>query len=168
MKKYMFKLLASFSLLLLFQLPVVALTESNQLLRVQSIIDSGTAPEGVVFEIVNRDTEYLDWALKEVEVLTQKLHIKYPHLDIAIVSHGPEQFALMDRNLNLNVPLKTLVMSLVNKDIDIHVCGTYAEYKGVDPVEFSKLVNVSAEGPAQLSDYIKLGYVRIKIIKNMQ
>jgi len=155
-----------FLLLVLFQLSLNALAGSGQQSRVQLIIDSNKAPEGVVFEIVNRDKHYLDWALKEAEGLSQQLRKKYPQLDIAIVSHGSEQFALTRKQLGNNAPLNTVVKSLVESDIDIHVCGTYAEYKGVDASEFSELVNVAAEGPAQIKDYLKLGYIKIKLVKN--
>jgi len=154
-----------FLLLVLFQMAGNAHAGSTQQSRVQLIIDAEKAPEGVVFEIINKDKHYLDWALKEAEFLSQKLHKKYPQLDIAIVSHGSEQFALMSEKLNNNEPLHMLVKSLVESDINIHVCGTYAEHKGVDASEFSELVNVAAEGPAQISDYLKLGYIRITLLK---
>ncbi len=155
-----------FLVLVFIQLAGYALAGSAQQSHVQLIIDANKAPEGVVFEIVNRDKHYLDWALKEAEFLSQKLRNKYPQLDIAIVSHGSEQFALMSDKLTINAPLHMLVKSLAESDINIHVCGTYAEHKGVDASEFSELVNVAAEGPAQIKDYLKLGYIKITLVKN--
>lgn len=140
--------------------------ENKHLLAVQTILNSNVMPEGVVFEIVNRDKAYLDWALQEVADLSKQLHQKYPTLAIAVVSHGSEQFALMQSRLENNVSLHSLVRSLVKDDVEIHVCGTYAERKGIDASEFSPLVDVSAEGPAQINDYIKLGYIKIRIVKS--
>ena len=139
---------------------------SKQQSQVQLIIDSNKAPEGVVFEIANRDKNYLDWALKEADILSQKLRDKYPQIEIAIVSHGSEQFSLMHNRLSKNISLNSVVKSLVESNVDIHVCGTYAEYKGVDASEFSELVNVAAEGPAQIEDYLKLGFIKIIMVKN--
>lgn len=153
-------------LILTIQFPVSVHAANAYMDIVQAIINTDKAPEGVVFEIVNRDKLYLDWALKEADDLSVQLRHKFPHLDIAIVSHGSEQFALMQSRLESNEPLQDMVRSLVKRDIDIHVCGTLADRKGVDINEFSSLVNVSAEGPAQINDYIMLGYVKISITKN--
>jgi len=35
----------------------------------------------------------------------------------------------------------------------------------VEAEDFSKLVDAVADGPAQINDYIKRGYVRIRIVK---
>ena len=153
-------------LMLCLQLSSGALAVSSYVEDIQLLLNSNQAPEGVVFEIVNRDKLYLDWALKETDDLSVRLRHKFPHLDIAIVSHGSEQFALKQSRLQSNESLHDIVKSLVKRDIDIHVCGTLAERKGVDIKEFSALVNVSAEGPAQINDYIMLGYIKIKITKN--
>jgi intracellular sulfur oxidation DsrE/DsrF family protein len=154
-----------FHFMLLIQIPLTAYADSSYLASVQSIIDSGEAPEGVVFEIVSRDKNYLDWALPEAKRASSQLRDRFPKLDIAIVTHGSEQFALTQHQLVDNVPLNNTVKSLIDNDIQLYVCGTHAERKGVEAEEFSKLVDVAAEGPAQINDYIKLGYVRIKIVK---
>ena len=154
-----------FCLILFILLPLTAIADSNYLDSVQAIIDSGEAPEGVVFEIVSRDKQYLDWALPETKRLSMQLRDSFPQLDIAIVTHGVEQFALTKNQLATNTGLNNTVKSLLDSDVQLHVCGTYAERKGVEAEEFSELVDVAAEGPAQINDYIKLGYLRIKIVK---
>ena len=153
-------------LILLLQLPVIAFASSSHLTKVQKLLDDIEAPEGVVFEISNKDRNFLDWALPEAERLSKQLRARFPGLDIAIVTHGSEQFALTRKQLAGNAPLNDQLKSLADSDIQVHVCGTHAEWKKVDAEEFTELVDVSAEGPAQINDYIKLGYVKIKITKN--
>jgi len=152
-------------MILVILLPLAANADSSYMSSVQTIIDNGEAPEGVVFEIVSGDKHYLDWALPEAKRVSSQLRDRFPTLDIAIVSHGSEQFDLTQKQLSDNAPLNNTVKSLIDNNIEVHVCGTHAERKGVDAEEFSKLVDVAAEGPAQINDYIKLGYVRIKIVK---
>ena len=41
--------------------------------------------------------------------------------------------------------------------------GALHREKGVEPEDFSERVDVAAEGPAQINDYVKLGYIRIRI-----
>lgn len=155
-----------FMFLLLLQLPATVLAGNNYLSKVQGLLDSSEAPDGVVFEIANKDKNYLGWAMPEAERLSKQLRAKFPELDIAIVTHGSEQFALTKKQLENNTHLKDQLKSLMDSDIQIHVCGTHAEWKKVDAEEFTELVDVAAEGPAQINDYIKLGYVKIKITKN--
>lgn len=136
--------------------------------QVANMIAAGNAPEGVVFEIVDRDGQYLDWALPEVQRLAKLLREKYPQLDIAVVSHGSEQFALMKNKLAGNTALSNSLKSLVDSDVPVHVCGTFAEWKGVAPEQFSELVNVAAAGPAQINDYRSLGYTRIRVMRGLK
>jgi len=154
-----------FWLMLFIQLPLTAIAGSNYPANVQAIIDNGEAPEGVVFEIVSGDKQYLDWAMPEAKRLSAQLRDRFPKLDIVIVSHGAEQFALTKKQLAGNTALNDTVKSLIDSDVQVHVCGTHAERKGIEAEEFSELVDVAAEGPAQINDYIKLGYLRIKIVK---
>jgi intracellular sulfur oxidation DsrE/DsrF family protein len=152
-------------LMLVIQFTPIAVAANNYLNSVQSIIDSGEAPEGVVFEIVSGNKHYLDWALPEAKRLSEQLRDKFHGLEIVVVTHGSEQFALTAERLAVNAPLNATLESLSENDIQVHVCGTHAERKGVEAEEFSKLVDVAAEAPAQINDYIKLGYLRIKIVK---
>ena len=144
-------------------IPVIVVASSNNIDQVQLLIDKGVAPEGVVFEIANKDKKFLDWALQEAEKSSKILLNKFPGLDIAVVTHGSEQFALTKQQLEHNTPLNDVLKSIVNSNIQVHVCGTHAERKGVEPEDFSELVDVAAEGPAQINDYVKLGYIRIRI-----
>jgi len=154
-----------FTILLFVHYSTNAIAANSNSSSVQKIISSGQAPEGVVFEIVSGNAQYLDWALPEAEKLSRQLRSKFPSLDIAIVTHGWEQFSLTKKQLSNNTPLKNSIKSLIKSDVQVHVCGTYAEYNGVNAEEFSELVDVAAAGPSQINDYIKLGYIKIKISK---
>jgi len=89
-------------LLLLIQLPLTAFAGGSASGEVQALIDRAEAPEGVVFEIVSAQSRYLDWALPEAARLSMRLRDAFPGLDIAIVSHGTEQFALTRERLEHN------------------------------------------------------------------
>jgi len=153
------------SLFVLMLLSPSALANDNYQTQVQNLIATDSPPEGVVFEVVNRDEHYLDWAMPEVERIVKLLREKFPQLDVAVVTHGSEQFALTKQNLGGNAALSNSLDSLLDSNVPVHVCGTFAEWKGVAPEEFSELVNVAAAGPAQINDYRSLGYVRIRIDK---
>ena len=131
---------------------------------VTQILAKNEAPDGVVIEIVSRQNDFLDWALPEAQKQARRLREKFPTLDIAIVTHGREQFALMTEKKNEKTKVHSLVERLGTQDnITVHVCGTLAERKNVSASEFPSYVDVSPAGPAQINDYLKLGYVLVKI-----
>ena len=165
MKKSVKLLLSS---LVFIALCYSAFASENYQTQVANMIAAGNPPEGVVFEIVDRDGQYLDGALPEVQRLAKLLREKYPQLDIAVVTHGSEQFALMKNKLAGNTALSNSLKSLVDSDVPVHVCGTFAEWKGVAPEQFSELVNVAAAGPAQINDSRRLGYTRIRLMQGSE
>ena len=155
-------------LLPLMLVPGILNADQDYRSQVEAIIAADEAPEGVVFEIIDRDWEFLDQAMPEIQKFANRLRQKFPGLDIAVVSHGFEQFALTTSELDANEPLKNSVQSLVDSDVPIHVCGTFADWQGVDQSAFSELVDVSATGPAQINDYISLGYVNIVVTGDVE
>jgi len=104
--------------------------------------------------------------LPEVEKQSSRLRKKFPDLDIVVVSHGREMFALTAVKQSENLNLKTQVDSLVSQQIPVYVCGTYAERKGVSDAEFPENIRVAAEGTSQIKDYINLGYTHILLNMN--
>jgi len=158
-----------FSKLLLFLMifigSSIAHASKDHRQQVSKLVEATEEPFGIVFEIVSGDKNHLDWAVPETQRLISQLREKFPELDIAVVTHGAEQFALQKKNLKDNPGLKTKVQSLVGKGVDLHVCGTLAGWRGVNESEFSSLVDVATTGPAQINDYINLGYEKIVIRK---
>lgn len=129
------------------------------------IIQASEPPQGIVFEIVEAKRAFLDWALPEIETLSEKLTIKYPDLDIVVVTHGYEMLALTKSNQDKNPRLKQKVTSLTHKDIAIHVCGTFAGWNDVEESEFPSTIKIAAAAPALINDYVELGYTVIRVAK---
>ena len=125
---------------------------------VDKILMAKEAPTGVVFEIIGASGS-LGVTLSDVKHNIEQLRNKYPDLPIAIVSHGAEQFDLMSKNTNKESQAHSMVKQLVDANsVDVHVCGTHAEWRGITPEDFPDYVDVSATGPAQINDYLAIGY----------
>lgn len=133
--------------------PVIANSE------IEALLDEKEPPAGIVFEIVSGQHDLLDSLLPKLRGDIKRLRSHFPGLPIAIVSHGSEQFALTSKNRKKEQQTHDLVKQLVESNqVDVHVCGTHAEWYGVMPEDFPEYVDVSAAGPAQINDYEELGY----------
>lgn len=120
-------------------------------------------PDGVVIEIVTGSDDALEWALPQSQKYIAKLKKRFPEMPIAIVTHGREQFALTRKNQDSNKKIHSLTQALKKEGIPLHVCGTYAGWKGLTDEDFPEYVNVSAAGPAQINDYKAVGFLHIII-----
>lgn len=144
------------------QISLAADVDANQ--QIEDILSAKEAPAGIVFEIVTGESNSLEWALPEVQNHIKELRSRFPKLEIAIVTHGSEQFALKEIDEKKYKKVHSLTQQLVQKDhIPLHVCGTYAGWKNITEEEFPDYVDVAASGPATINDYISLGYTLIKI-----
>ena len=132
--------------------------------QIRTVLNMSTPPEGIVFEIL-ADEDGLEWAIPRIQQYAHQLREKFPQLAIAVVSHGREQFALQTQYQNENRQIHSQVKSLLGNQVQLHVCGTYAEWKGVSPEDFPDYVDVAAEGPAQIKSYMELGYMLIELDK---
>ena len=133
-------------------------------ISLHDILALPTAPPGVVIEIVTSDSNGLRWALPQAQQAVAQLRGKFKDLPVAIVTHGREQFALTQKQQSSHQAEHQIVQSLMKeRQVAVHVCGTYAEWKGIHPEDFPAYVNVSAAGPAQINDYKALGYVLLVI-----
>lgn len=119
-------------------------------------------PSGVVFEILAPNQS--SWTRIQPRLLEaiDALKAQFPDINIAVVSHGNEQFALTSANATVFPELHQSVLNLGQQGVDIHVCGTYASWKDIKPEAFPEYVDVSASGPAQINDYKALGYILIE------
>jgi len=132
--------------------------------EIDRLLGGDAAPAGVVFEIVEDDEEALAWALPMIARLSTRLRQRFPDLPIAVVTHGREQFGLLAREAE--GPLAALhaeARTLQAADVDLHVCGTHAGWYGHAAEDFPSYVDVSASGPAQVRDYVSLGYERVRL-----
>ncbi len=144
--------------LLLFPLLLAARDAS-----VEALLQEKSAPEGIVFEIVTGDDDGLEWALPRVRQAIERLRRRFPELPVAVVTHGQEMFAL-EKGVRDSYPgVHATVRSLLADGVTVHACGTYAGWRGLAGEDFPAYVDLSAAGPAQVNDYLALGYVRILV-----
>ncbi|MEO1767847.1 hypothetical protein [Thiobacter aerophilum] len=131
---------------------------------VARLLASDQPPPGVVFEIVTGDPQALVWVVPQVSDYARRLRARFPELALAVVSHGQEMFALAAEAQALAPTVHAGITHLVREEgIPVHVCETYAGWRGVGAEAFPDYVTVSAAGPAQVADYLALGYVRVQI-----
>ena len=148
-------------LILLCLLLHSGLLYANQ--QIQSLLNQAEAPDGVVFEVVEDDDDALDWALPEIIKLSQQLRQRFPGLDIAVVTHGREEFSLQTINQENDVTIHQQVKTLQSDNIPVHVCETHAGWYGVDAEDFPDYVDVVPAGPVQIDHYRELGYEVIRV-----
>lgn len=142
-------------------LPVALLADSQR--AITNILQQNESPVGIVFEIITTDSEGLNWALPLTRSYIKQLREQFPALPIAVVTHGQEQFALQTGESDTHPDVHGQVRSLTGGDIPVYVCGTYAGWRGLSDEDFPDYVNVAAAGPAQINDYVSLGYTRVLI-----
>lgn len=126
--------------------------------EISHLLQSAQPPAGVVFEVVESDGDALQWAIPRISSHAQRLRERFPGLEIAVVSHGKEQFALQKRHRSEYRAVHDGVQSLLGDKVQLHVCGTHAGWYGVTEEDFPDYVNVTAAGPAQVNDYENLGW----------
>ena len=157
--KTMQRILSSLCLLL-----AATMVSASELEDVTKVLQLKTAPVGVVFEMVGGDADSLNLALRRTEAYVSKMRKVFPDAKYVIVSHGLEQFSLLEHNREDNPELHKRVESIVkNKDIPLHVCGAFAEMNEVDPKEFIKSVQVADSGPLQIQEYVEQGDILIEM-----
>lgn len=128
---------------------------------VDTLLAREIAPAGVVFEIAVKDAQALRWALPQIRRDTTRLRARFPGLDIAVVTHGNEQFALTKDRQTQNAALHDDVRALASADIPLHVCETNAAMRRLAPEDFPPHVQITAAGPVQVKNYMELGYERV-------
>ena len=149
------KSLCLFFLLLGF----VSLNVNAESESLEHLLESKSAPPGVVIEILTHDTSGLDWALPRAQDAIRQLRQRFAALPVVIVSHGREEFALTRSQAKKRSSMHQLVKQLAKEDnVQVQVCGAHAEMHDITPEDFPEYVNVTASGPAQINDYKALGY----------
>lgn len=146
-----------------------ALVSSHSLADTQSQIDrilaESTAPRGVVFEIVQGRDDALEWAIPLVNDYIRQLRQRFPNIDLAVVSHGSEQFGLMKSKQTEHASVHKAVKSLVASDIPVHVCGTHASWRDRTAGDFPDYVDVAPSGPGRIRLYEEQGYLLVLVRK---
>ena len=155
-----------FGKIILVALLFVLLSLNATAATVEGILAQRQPPEGVVFEIIEGSRKDLNWAIPRIREDTKRLRAKFPDLPIAVVSHGREEFGLTREEAKKRPDVHEMVKNLSeNLDVPVHVCATHASWYEVSPEEFPDYIEVSESGPAQINDYIALGYVLVIVSK---
>lgn len=134
---------------------------------VDEILAESFVPSGVVFEMLTHEEDSWPKALAYIRSSVKRLHIKYPDLPIVIVSHGMEQFALLDDTDRINVTAHSEVKSLLKNNIKLEVCGTFAEWNGYDKSDFPDYVTVVDQAPRSIELYRQDGYSIVLITQTI-
>ena len=133
-------------------------------LTLDELLARPVAPAGVVFEIVDRDPGALEVALPWVKQAAQRLKARHPGLPMALVTHGQEMFALQTGKRAGNPAIHQIAESLSRDDgIPVHVCETYAGWRGLAAEDFPAYIDVAPSGPSQIRNYEALDYVRLVV-----
>lgn len=131
---------------------------------IESILERRDAPEGVVIEIVSGDRDLLDEAMPLARDYVTRLRARFPDLEIAVVTHGKEQFALTREHKQDHEQAHATVKELVSiAKVPVHICETYAGMNQIDASQFPDYVDVAPSGPAQINNYRELGYLVVRI-----
>jgi intracellular sulfur oxidation DsrE/DsrF family protein len=155
-----------FTLTLLGLLACTSQTFASVEGEINLILKQTEAPSGVVFEIVEGDEASLEWAIPQVKKQAERLRKRFPGLDIAVVSHGKEQFALeTSKQENYQSVHQSVKQLTTQEDIPVHVCGTHASWYGKTEGDFPDYVDVVPAGPVQIRQYEDLGFILVTLEK---
>lgn len=132
--------------------------------EITHLLQGEEPPSGVVFEIAEADEDALSWALPRVRSHIQQLRNRFPGLDIAVVTHGKEEFLLQSKYRKDNPEVHQAAQDiLTGQDVQVHVCGAHAGWYGINEDDFPDYVDVVPAGPIQIDQYRELGYEVIRV-----
>lgn len=146
-------------------LVLTGIASASEPVTIEAILSQQAEPDGVVIEIVTGNDDGLDWALPRAQEYAKRLHARFPDMPVAVVTHGREQFALTRDKQKAKPKVHSLTQALAKEGVKLHVCGTYAGWKGLADEDFPDYVDVAAAGPAQINDYKALGFMHVIIKK---
>ncbi len=151
-------------LLIILTLLLSSVTHAADHPLITQLLAQDKTPPGVVFEIVTGDPKALSWAVPQVADYAKRLREHFPKLEIAVVTHGQEMFALQTDKRGASPEVHAEIEQLVKEQhIPVHVCETYAKWRGIGAEAFPDYVNVAPAGSTQVKTYMELGYMLIKI-----
>ena len=104
------------------------------------------APHGVVFEIVDRDPRALDVALPWVKQAAQRLKMRFPALPMALVTPWPGNVCAAGRRTQQASAVHQIAEGLSRDGIPVHVCETYAGWRGIGAENFPEYIDVAPAG----------------------
>jgi intracellular sulfur oxidation DsrE/DsrF family protein len=145
--------------LLLFSGQVHATAET----AVDNLLAMDTAPEGVLFEVVTGDEDALARLLPRAATQVARLHERFPGLEVVVLTHGSEQFALLTSAQREAPATHKAVRSLVADGVPVQVCGNHASWRDKYAEDFPDYVEVTSSASAQVSHYRARGFEIIRL-----
>lgn len=133
--------------------------------QIERMLQSDQPPDGVVIELISWDENTWTWAAPLISDIRQQLKSRFSDVDIAVVSHGGEQFQLIQQREREQPQAIAQLRELTGQGVNLHVCGTHSDWNDVPHSEYLDFVDIAVAGPAQINDYIKLGYTLVKLEK---
>ena len=128
--------------------------------QIEDILTLKEEPPGVVFELIESTGYAWTWAAPKIRGYVLQLREKFPNIDLAIVSHGREQFALTKKSASSIVEEVSILKDMNKKDsVDINICGTHSQWLNVSRENYLPFINVAESGPALINDYKNLGFI---------
>ena len=135
--------------------------------QIEDILTLKEEPPGVVFELIESTGYAWTWAAPKIRGYVLQLREKFPDIDLAIVSHGREQFALTKKSASSINEEVSILRDINRKDsIDISVCGAHSQWLNVSRENYLSFVNVADSGPALINDYKNLGFIVVLLEEN--
>ena len=129
------------------------------------LLANETPPPGVVFDIDEWDSDALQWAIPLVRSYVDRLRARFPGLDIVVVSHGDEEFALMKYARPNFDAVHRQVEALVADQVPVHVCAGHAVMSGYSENGFVDYVDKVSAGVETVAEYRRRGFVHIPVVR---
>ena len=106
----------------------------------------------------------MKWAIPLVRSYVDRLRTRFADLDIAVVSHGEEEFALMKYAEADFGALYRQVKALVTDKVPVHVCVGHAVMSGYSKNDFVDYVIKVPAGVETVAEYRLRGFVYIPVL----
>lgn len=130
---------------------------------IDMLLANETPPPGVVFDIDEWDSDALQWAIPLVRSYVDRLRARFPGLEIAVVSHGDEEFALMKYAKPDFEAVHREVEALVADKVPVHVCAGHAVMSGYSENGFVDYVDKVSAGVVTVAEYRQRGFVYVQV-----
>jgi len=147
---------------LFFAFPVSAVSTAE---TIEMLLTNDSPPPGVVFDIDEWDNDALQWAIPLVRSYVDRLRTRFPGLDIVVVSHGDEEFALMKYAEPDFGALHQQVEALVADQVPVHVCAGHAVMSGYSENGFIDSVDKVSAGVETVAEYRLRGFVHVPVLR---
>jgi intracellular sulfur oxidation DsrE/DsrF family protein len=147
-------------LMLLLTWPASASSSDD---KIEELLARQTAPAGVVFDVDEWDIDALKWGIPLIRSYVDRLRERFPEIEIAVVSHGDEEFALLKRARDNYQSVHQGVEALVNDRVPVHICAGHAIMNGYSESGFVDYVDRVSSGVETVADYRLRGFEHIAV-----